>query len=82
MEYKGFKLVSTCSCGTDNTPQELYITDQKALMVRCSCRRCKQLYWVDFDLAELIIKCPQPSDPQGFTEDDRSFLMALRIEAK
>lgn len=55
------KLVSSCPCGGSVAPVNLFVTDDKALLVTGMCMTCNEQIKTQWPLRELYSHCPKPA---------------------
>lgn len=83
------QLIATCPCGGRVATVNLYVNDQKALLVTGMCTTCNEQIKTQWPLNELYRNCPKPEKeplrkpvmpplqlPPG---DDASFLHSMGI---
>lgn len=72
---KQARLETKCPCGKESPIESLYLNEEQQLLARCICEECRAVYWVTFDLSELVAVFPRTT----FTTQDLNSLTALRI---
>lgn len=60
--------LSVVCCGVKGKVDELFLIKEYKLLIKAACPTCGRDYYTDFQLGELISKCPDNKDKEFLKE--------------